>query len=130
MNARVLLTSLKKGLVRCVFWIGSLVAIVCVYNYASDVYERKTKGPNCRWNVIPNEENPHYSAQFCYLDSDTVWLKLYDASGQKLLAERIYWNIDLGRFYWESHALNYDTSTGDSISLPPTLLDRLLAALP
>jgi hypothetical protein len=99
-------------------------------NYAIDANLRMTRGVDCVWDPIPNPKDSPCYANFCYLTKDTVVLRVFDAKDDELLAERTYRNSDLGRFYWKSDALRYDTFTGDSIALPPTLLDRLLAKFP
>lgn len=71
-----------------------------------------------------------YLARYCYLSKDTVLLRLYGANGEQLLAERMFFELDFLRLYWRSDTLNYDTETGGSIPLPPTILDRFRAKLP
>jgi hypothetical protein len=113
--------------------------------YANDVHTRLTKGKSCQWHVVedrfgPPDPPPPYTARYCNIERYTVLLQLYDASGRKLLAERMYLDIDMGTFFWATdsgnlaRALMYESSDSGTgygeIALPPTLLDRVRAALP
>ena len=89
-----------------------------------------SEAPSCKWNLVPDTLETLYVARFCYLTRDTVLLRIHDSQGQRLLAERTYLNLGLARFHWTPGELNYDTSTGESISLPPSRLDGWRARLP
>jgi len=115
---------------RWAIWLITFTGVVYVCGYAFDVHKRQTRGVACVWEAVPSPDNSPYQARYCYLTKDTALLRLYDVKGKQLLAERMYFNLDLPRLYWSTDALLYDTSTGDSIPLPPTLLDRLCAKLP
>lgn len=116
--ARIGVWAVASGL--CISFIG----------YVIDAHKRHTRGAACVWETVPNPDNMPYMARYCYLTKDTGLLRLYDGKGKKLLAERMYFNLDLPRLYWSPDALSYETSTGESIQLPPTWLDRLRALLP
>jgi hypothetical protein len=117
-------------LLRLAIWFTLFIAAIYFCSYAFDVHKRQTRGATCVWKAVPNPDNSPYQARYCYLTKDTGLLRLYDVKGKQLLAERMYFNLDLPRLYWSPDALSYDTSTGESIPLPPTLLDRLRARLP
>lgn len=113
-------------------WIAALVALVYLCNYLVDARLRMTKAPGCKWNTVPNSTKPSYSARFCYLTKDRALLRLDDAAGLHLLAERDFFEMDYPHFYWEADALVYNDRNydGGEIALPPTLIDRLRANLP
>lgn len=117
-------------------WAIVFAAIIQLCIYANDVHTRRTQVPSCKWNQLMNPYSAPYAGRFCHFSNDMVLLQLYDASSQDLLAERMYPYPDSARFFWRldsqrrPYALGYDTYTGDAISLPPTLLDRLRAKLP
>jgi hypothetical protein len=117
---------------------------VCVY--LNDVHTRWSQGDKCRWSHVKDRDGelyprPPYVARYCLMKNSQTWLQLYDASGRDLLAERMYFDSDRGSFFWAVrpnnggiHSLMYQSSSSDSgygaIAIPPTRLDRLLAALP
>ncbi|MFM0735107.1 hypothetical protein PQQ52_31990 [Paraburkholderia sediminicola] len=73
-----------------------------------------------------------YTARSCYLGSEII-LQLYEGSSERLVAERTYGDHshDPVRLYWKDGALQYED--GDelrTITLPPSIYDRLLAKLP
>lgn len=108
-----------------------MVAVAYAVGYMLDVRIRQVNVPNCRWNLVPKTSDVPYLAYFCYVARDTVLLRLYDISNQHLLAERMFFNLDRPNFYWENDAFGYDTAPdGGVVTLPPTVLDRLLARLP
>lgn len=111
-------------------WAAAFAAFLYLSGYAFDVNKRITRKATCQWIDVSNPDDMPYTARYCHLTKDTGLLQLYDVKGQRLLAERMYSNLDLPRLYWGPDALNYDTSTGESIALPPTLLDKLRAKLP
>lgn len=115
---------------RWLAWIFAVVAVISLCSYLIDADYRISKTEECKWNPVENPNDLPYTARFCYLDTKTVLLRLYDLAGEELLAERYYWCTDLARIYWYEKGLGYDTSTGDAISIPPTLLDRIRARLP
>lgn len=119
------LTRWMQILVRCMLSLAALALLFQRCSYAIDARKRATKEPGCQWNEVPNSENAQYSARFCYLDTTTVLLRLYDAEERQLLAERMFFDLDRPIFYWEPNELGYDIVTGDALQLPPTLLDRL-----
>ena len=112
-------------------WLICVFVAIYVLSYMFDARVRYMRSPGCRWNQIPKTVDEPYLAQFCYLTKDTVLLRLYDITNRHLLAERMFFNMDLPNFYWDSDALGYETTPdGGVISLPPTLLDRVRAKLP
>jgi hypothetical protein len=123
---------LCQVVLRCSLWVAAFAAFVYVGSYLSDAHTRATKAPACEWNAVPSPNNAPYLARFCYLDKETVLLRLYDAEGKALLAERSLFELDRPRFHWESDALGYNDRKydGGEIALPPTLLERLRAKLP
>lgn len=123
---------LCQVLLRCSLWLAAFAALVYLCSYLSDTRARATKAPGCEWNAVPNPHNAPYLARFCYLDKETVLLRVYDAEGQSLLAERSIFELDRPRFHWELNALGYNDRNydGGEIALPPTLLERLRAKLP
>jgi hypothetical protein len=135
--ARVLYRWLKRLVLAATF------VQLCIYAY--DVHTRWTKHDTCDWSPVKDRyREPHprppYVARYCYVGRDEVWLQVYDASGRDLLAERMYFDPDKGSFFWYTdprggpNYLMYQSSSSDSgygeIAIPPTRLDRLLAALP
>lgn len=119
---------LIAGIVR---WTASLSAFLYLCGYAVDVHERKTKEPACQWIAVPSRDAVPYAARYCYLNKETVLLRLYAAGGRQVLAERMFFELDQPNFYWKADALGYSTlSDGGFIALPPTVLDRLRARLP
>ncbi|WP_219210663.1 hypothetical protein [Variovorax boronicumulans] len=65
------------------------------------------------------------------MTNDTVWIQLHDADGQKMLADRTYFQLGTPNVGWAQDRIWYDTYPEDAyIALPPTLLDRLRAKLP
>ncbi len=115
---------------RFIAWIVALGVVVLLLDYSLDVSKRRSLGSVCRWNVAPNPENFPYVARYCYLTKDIVLLRLYDAQGRELLAERMYLEPNVALIVWTSDELLYRNSAGDTISLPPTIIDRLRARLP
>jgi hypothetical protein len=135
--ARLLCRCLKRLVVAAIF------IQLCIY--AEDVHTRSTKKSTCDWRPVKDrfyEPNPRppYVGRYCLVARGEVWLQLYDSSGQYLLAERMYHNADAAKFLWYTDPRGgpsyfmYESSSSDSgygsISLPPTRMDRLLAALP
>jgi len=122
---------LWQVLVRCAIWLAALVAFVYLCNYVVDARTRMTRAPSCHWNAVPNPDNAPYSASFCYLNKETVLLRLYDPLGKHLLAERTYFNLDRPFVAFTQDELIFDTYPDDaSIALPPSLFERLRAKLP
>ena len=131
---------LPKPLLRWIFWIAALVALVYLCNYLVDARLRMTKAPYCTWNTVPNSTKPSYSARFCYLLKNRAPLRLdggtflvqvhHGVDG--LVVERTYLYPDLANVYWEINGLGYvgDNGSGGFIDIPPTLIDRLRAKLP
>lgn len=117
-------------LARIATWLAASGLCIYLIGYAFDVHKRQTRVAACIWEPVPNPDNMPYEARYCYLTKDTGLLRLYDGEGRQLLAERMYLNLDVPRLYWSPDALSYDTSTGESIQLPPTWLDRLRVLLP
>jgi hypothetical protein len=118
-------------LLRLFCWIVGLAIIVCLCNYAVEARKRVAKTESCNWNAVPNHRRAPFSAKFCYLNYDTILLKLYDEEQKRLLAERVFFENDRPDFYWKSDALGYGSETyGGVIALPPTTLDRWRAKLP
>ena len=115
---------------RLLAWILALGFAMLLLDYSLDVSKRLSRGAVCQWNVVPNPENLPYVARYCHLNKDTALLRLYDAKGKELLAERMYFEQDMARIFWTHDELIYTTSTDEVLSLPPTMLDRLLAKLP
>ncbi|HSU20790.1 MAG TPA: hypothetical protein VLK60_02760 [Variovorax sp.] len=112
-------------------WTALLGAFLYLCGYALDAHERKTKEPACQWIDVPSRNAVPYVARYCYLNKETVLLRLYAAGGRQVLAERMFFELDQPNFYWKADALGYSTlSDGGFISLPPTLLDGLRARLP
>lgn len=125
------LLKLWRVLVRCACWLAALVAIVYLCTYVSDAHTRVTRAPDCRWRTVASPDRSDYSARYCILTKETVLLRVYDAAGGRLLAERAFWHPDWPHFFWRSHELGYDAyPDGGAITLPPTLLDHLRAKLP
>lgn len=126
------LVRLCRAFLHCSLWLAAFAALVFLCRYLSDAHTRATRAPDCRWNAVPNPNNTPYSARFCYLDKETVLLRVYDTKGQALLAERSFFELDRPRFHWESNALGYNDRNydGGEIALPPTLLERLRVKLP
>jgi hypothetical protein len=96
---------------------------------------RRRQSADVRRTWLPVEshsqsERVSYQVRFCYLNKETVSLRLYDAGGKQVLAERTYFELDRPLIFWESDALGYDVSNGQKIALPPTRLDRLRALMP
>lgn len=120
-----------RALVRCACWLTTLVVLVYLCRYVIDAHKRTTKTPGCHWNAVPNPGNLPYSASFCYLNKETVLLRLYDQSGKKLLAERTYFHLDRPFVLLKKNELIFDTYPDDAfIALPPSLFERLRAKLP
>jgi hypothetical protein len=130
-------------------WLRRLIvaaAFIQLGVYLNDVHTRWSKADTCRWSHVKDRDNepyprPPYVARYCLVERDRTWLQLYDASGRELLAERMYFDLDKGSFFWAVkpdnggvHSLMYQSSSSDSgygaVTIPPTRLDRLLAALP
>ena len=124
------LARLRRLLLRWTCWIAALVALVYLCDYLIDARMRMTKAPSCEWIIVPTIGNSPYSARFCYLNKETVLVRIYEISG-KLLAERTYFQLGTPRISWDTDRLWYDTYPADTfIALPPTLIDRLRAKLP
>jgi len=129
-------------------WLTRLVVAtvftqLCIY--ANDVHTRWTQRETCDWSPVKDRyREPHprppYIARYCYAGREKVWLQLYDASGRNLLAERMYLDPDKGIFFWYTdprggpNYLMYQSLSSASgygeIDIPPTRMDRFLAALP
>jgi hypothetical protein len=107
-----------------------MIFMISLTNYAVDANLRMSAEPGCQWNHISNPNGFPYQVRFCYLNKETVSLRLYDAQGHRLLAERTFFELDRPLIYWESDALGYDVSNGQKIALPPTYIDRLRALMP
>ncbi|MCX4174426.1 MULTISPECIES: hypothetical protein [Paraburkholderia] len=107
-----------------------VVALAYTGNYLLDVRQRSHAAT---WHNVPSDTDARYTASYSYLWNNKILLRLYDAKSKKLLAERTHFNLDAPNLAWTDHSLIYDTSAdGDDgeISLPPSLLDTLLAKLP
>ena len=115
---------------RIIFWISASAVIVLLIDYVLDVSKRRSRGADCAWSSIEKEENFLYVARYCHLTKDTALLRLYDADGDALLAERMYFESNHVKVNWIGNKLIYSNSESDFISLPPTFLDRLRAKLP
>jgi hypothetical protein len=125
------LARLHKPLLRWVCWVIALFALVYLCNYLMDARMRRQKAPSCEWDITPSPDNLPYSVRFCYLNKETVLLRLYDSTGKQLLAERTYFQLDRPRISWDTDRLWYDTYPDDSfITLPPSFFERLRARLP
>ena len=115
---------------RCLAWSGALILLIFSTDYAIDTRARYIGMPQCVWYAVPNIDAVPYSARFCYLSRKVGLLRLYSDRSENLVAERMILEPDWPNFYWMPGALGYNTSTGDAISIPPTLLDRIRARLP
>ncbi|MBO9647239.1 MAG: hypothetical protein J7605_01915 [Variovorax sp.] len=122
-------------------WLIAIALIIQLGIYANDVHTRMSGIPDCTWYPVKSRfqepKPPHpYSGRYCYIAKDTILLQLFDAEGQQLLVERMYFSLDGANLFWnidrEGHAISliYDTYEGGRIHVPPTLLDRLRAKLP
>ncbi len=106
----------------------SVFVALCIYGI--EARERWLRVPDCKWVFVPNTENTLYSATVCYMTADTVLLRVYDLSGERLLAERSYRESGVDA-RWFSNEIVYDTSDDrGSIAIPPSMLDWLRARLP
>ena len=126
------LARLRRLLLQWVLWLAALAAVVYLWNYVDAAQLLMAKAPSCQWDTFLNPTNPSYSARLCYLTRHRAMLRLYDATGRHLLAERDFFELDRTNVYWESDALVYngDYYDGGEIALPPTFIDRLRAKLP
>jgi hypothetical protein len=116
---------------RWTIWLITFTGVVYVCGYAFDVRTRLTRLERCQWTLVSSPDARPYIARYCLLDKETALLRLYDAKGQRVLAERMFFELDRPNFYWKDDALGYSTPPdGGVISLPPTVLDRLRAKLP
>lgn len=73
--------------------------------------------------------------KYAYTGNGWITLRLYSNGSAKLLAERSYLYVNEIKLSWFDDKLVYDTSESSmfnygAISLPPTVLDGLLARLP
>lgn len=80
---------------RWIKWLVVFAAIIQLGNYANDVHTRAIHVPSCQWEPVENpydppNARPPYSGRYCDLVRGTILLQLHDASGQQLLAERMY----------------------------------------
>lgn len=122
---------LRRVLLRWTCWLAALVVLVYLCDYLMDMRLRQQRVPDCRWRTVTSPEKSDYSARYCILTKETVLLRVYDAAGGRLLAERAFWHPDWPHFFWRPHELGYDAyPNGGAVPLPPTLLDRLRAKLP
>jgi hypothetical protein len=84
----------------------------------------------CRSDRSPDGQ---YVARICRMGTYDV-LRLRKLRTAELLAEKTYRHVDVPmRFYWEKDRLEYfdgDPEDLASITLPPSMVDRLLARLP
>jgi hypothetical protein len=136
--ARLLYRWIKRLIVAAIF------IQFCIY--ANDVHTRWTKNDTCDWSPVKGrflepDPSPPYVVRYCYVGNDQIWLQLYDASGRTLLAERMYYDTEKGSFFWSTkpndggvESLMYTATYSDSnyreVAIPPTIIDRFLAALP
>jgi hypothetical protein len=72
-----------------------------------------------------------YRAEHCHLGREQMLLRVYDARTGTLLADRTYWAAEDPKLIWTDDSV-FDLSGPDdmTVSLPPTLLDHMLAKLP
>lgn len=124
------LEKILVSLSRIIFWISALTGVVLLIDYSLDVSKRRSRGPGCVWSLVEKEKIFPYAARYCHLTKDTAILRLYDANGDVLLAERMYFESNYVKVNWIGDRLIYSNSEFDFISLPPTFIDRLRAKLP
>ncbi|AOJ32920.1 hypothetical protein [Burkholderia metallica] len=113
-------------------------AVVTVLGFGWSYWKDVQLRAICDSRTQKIERSPHggYWARYCYF-GDTIVLRLYDREGERLVAERTYRDgsripVEL---HWAKEALMYPQGlefgeTFGEISLPPTLLDRMMARLP
>lgn len=84
---------------------------------------------------LSTEDGGIYTAQYTYLTSEVMLIRLYKTGRDEILAERTFDHSDMPRVFWTKDCLVYDTNDSSlfydgGINLPPTWIDRLLAQLP
>ena len=121
-----------KKLLRVSLWLGAMTTVVLLVDYAMDAHTRAEWLPKCQWEDFKPVRYPHpYLARWCFVKREMIVVRLFDETGQKLLAERTFEYPTFPRMYWQQDEFGFLTSSGaGGISLPPTLLDRLRLSLP
>ncbi|WP_423369305.1 hypothetical protein [Burkholderia sp. LMG 32019] len=127
------MTLASKHFVRAAIALA-LVAILIPYLWRADVRNRTAELNKCH-TERSRADDERYTATYCYGPGENVVLRLYRSSSMNLLAERLfsYPRDEPVRLTWDRDAVVYDAAASDGdgiITLPPSLIDRLLAKLP
>ena len=123
---------LVKTARRCIFYAGAFAMLCVLWNYIVEMRLRLKMVPACEWSSVtsPNSEKSIYSARYCWLKKDIIFLQVLENS-RTVVANRTYSYPDIPNFYWEAGGLGYiDDSDGAFISLPPSFTERFRTALP
>jgi hypothetical protein len=123
------LIRLKIALKKIGIWFGSIFIVVVSWNYYHDAIDR-AKATDFDKELSDNEAyKGEYMAEYAYLPGRRIYLRVYRSSDMALIADRTYSYPDAAKLFWSEDSLVYDTR-GGSLSLPPTLYDRIMAKLP
>ncbi len=125
MNIKFFTSVLRK-----VILLTLLIVSIIYYGDAS----RRAAAKNWE-SQLSTEDKGIYTAQYTYLTSEIMLIRLYQTGQDEILAERTFDHSDIPRVFWTKDCLVYDTNDSSlfydgGINLPPTWIDRFLAQLP
>jgi hypothetical protein len=118
---------------RILAWIGAAVFLAGLLIYVLSALERLRA--SCAGVSISADAGGEYLAKYYYLGNGTAFVRLFRAKTGVLLAERTFRYGSGVELLWENSSLVYSTNDHSVfydgiISLPPTMMDRLLTVIP